>query len=245
MRKLAYTIALVLVAKTMFAQNYSGGTGSASMTAGYRDFMVQSTSALKIKEMLTFDQVGGTERFLANEWVPGAGINYYNTVTTTGYTFNYDFWKKELYVKWGDTAIIADNNYLKSFYVTVDNEKHTFCRYQALGTAELVELLSADTAQAKLKLVKMRTTTIQRNDKSNSGSNLMGDFKDHFTSEYAYYLVFPDDTAVKIKMNSKAFLEGLKPGYTAKAQELLKSVKKVNETSLKQVVNNINRGSSI
>ena len=244
MKRIAYTILLVLVAKTIFAQNVAS-TSSAAMGEGYRNFMIQSTSAIKIKEMITFDQVGGTERFLANEWVPGAGINYYNSSTAAGYTFNYDFWKKELYVKWGDTAIIADNNYLKSFYVTVNNEKHTFCRYQALGTAELVELLSADTAQSKLKLVKMRTTVILRNDKSNAGANLMGDFKDHFSTEYAYYFVFPDETTAKIKLNSKSFLEGLKPAYTSKAQELLKGVKKINENSLKQVVDNINRSLSI
>jgi hypothetical protein len=241
MKRIIYTLALVLITKTIFAQV----TGSSSTSEAYRNFMVQSSSAIKIKDLVIFDLVGGSDRFFSNEWLTGGGTNYYNVTTSANYWFNYDFLKKELYVKWKDTAIIVDNNYLKSFYIYHKNEKHTFCRYPALGTTELAELLSADTAQAKLKFVKLRNTKLQRNDKSSAGSNYLGDFADKYVNEYTYYLVFADDTAVKVKLNSKSFLESLKPVYTAKAQELLKSVKKINESSLKQVVDILNKESAI
>ncbi|RYY06825.1 MAG: hypothetical protein EOP43_05140 [Sphingobacteriaceae bacterium] len=238
MKKVFITIFLAFVASLTFAQLTSSG----SIGESYRNFMVQSTSFLNPHDFVSFEPIGGTDRFFSEKWENGGARNLNDAVIANkDYQFNYDFLKHELYAKWKDTIITVDNNYLKSFYIYNGNSRHNFCKILQIDPENFVELLSADTLQNKIMLLKKRTTSIRKGDKASPGSNYLGNFSDAYNSKTEYFLLFPDKASVKINISKKNILEKLQPSYKRKAETILSSERSLNDTKAINLINALNQ----
>lgn len=190
----------------------------------------------------SFEEIGGSDRFLLNNWGNGGAVTIKNqTVNTNKYRYNYDFFKYELYAKAGDTIIVVNDKLVRWFYIVDQYSRHTFGRFPAIGSTNFEELLSADTtATGKFKLIKQRNTSVIKYAGANGSTALSGATGDQYQNELVYFLVTPDGAAVKFKLNNKSFLACLPPAYQTRAGGLLQQYKKLDEQNLAMLINDLN-----
>jgi hypothetical protein len=202
----------------------------------------QDIDNLTSAKTASFESIGGTNRFFSTDWVAGGAVTFQNKIVRGDmYKYNYDFAKHELFAKTSEAIIAVNPDHLRSFYL-IDSigNRHTFYKFPAIGVNDFEELLSADTAAGKLKFVKQRNVTIIKYTGANANSALTGNTGDSYQDVVNYFILFPDNTAVKIKLSGKSFIENLKPKYQARANAVMGNLKKVNEADLAKLVNDIN-----
>ncbi len=201
----------------------------------------QEINDISSAKAATFESVGGTNRFLSIDWETGGAVTYQNKiVNSTRYKYNYDYISHQLFAKSGDTVIAVNGSHLKSFYITVNGRTHAFYKFPAIGSDNFEELLSADTVAGKLRLIKQRNVTLIKYTQANASAALTGDRSDIYQGVVNYFILFPDNVAVKVKLSSKSVMESLEPQYRAKAIPLINNTKKIDEDSLARIINSMN-----
>jgi hypothetical protein len=215
-------------------------SNTTSIGEDYRNFMVQAGSNLNVKDLVTFEPLGGKEHFFSDNWETGGIINNNNVTISKNYRFNFDFITQDIYVKWKDTAIIVDNSSVKSFFLIKEGTTHLFYKFRVDKNIVFAELISTDTLQKGLKLVKVRAISLRKGDKSSAGSNFVGDFSDKYLTDTGYYLFLPEGGSKKIKLHKKDILQNIPPAYKSIAETLLKNTRSVNETQAADLINKLN-----
>ncbi|MFA6082909.1 hypothetical protein [Mucilaginibacter sp.] len=234
--KLLYILlASVGLSFSAFAQTNQTG----SLSEAYRNFNILATSSLNYKSLKDFKSIAGKDIFYADEWMYGGAVSTSNLSVSAGYQFNFNFMNHELYTKYKDSVIVIDNNSLKSFYLSDNGKKKQFYKYAFTGDIKFYELLSSDTTNTKIMLLKLRTVKEQQGYKS-AGSNYTGDFSNKFVSNYEYYLLFPDNSFKRIKLSAESIQKNLSPDYEEKAKSVIKNHKKVNEKTAGQIIDELN-----
>jgi len=218
-----------------FAQTNQTG----SLSEAYRNFNILATSSLNYKSLKDFKSIAGKDVFYSDEWMHGGAVSTSNMSVSTGYEFNFNFMNHELFTKYKDSVIVIDNNSLKSFYLNDNGKKKHFYKYAFTGDIKFYELLSSDTTSNKIMLLKLRTVKEQRGDKS-AGSNYTGDFSNKFVSSYDYYLLLPDNSFKRIKLNAESLQKNLSPDYEEKVKSVIKNHKKVNEKTAGEIIDELN-----
>lgn len=237
MKLSALTLLTVIAINISVCAQITNRTGIAE---DYRNFMVQSTSSLNVKDLVTFEPIGGSDRFFSSTWETGGILNNKNIGFSKDYLFNYDYQSQSIYVKWKDTAVIVDNDFVNSFYINKDRRIHFFHKFVIADQTCFGELISTDTLKSKLRFVKMRIATIRKGDKASAGSNFVGDFSDKYITTIKYYLFYPDSSYKGVKLQKKSILEALSPAYINYAETTFMHVKSVNEDTVKQMIDRIN-----
>src|SRR4051794_16412813 len=75
---------------------------------GYRDFVQQTRSGIKSRELSDFATLGGKKRFFSNDWETGTLVTGYGLTVSNSYQFNYDFLDNQLYALHNDTVIAVN-----------------------------------------------------------------------------------------------------------------------------------------
>ena len=222
------------------------GNGSAQINIngdvdkGYRDFVQQTRSVLKSKELSDFASLGGEKRFFSNDWIIGRVTTVNSVTINKNYKFNYDFLDKELYALYNDTVIAIDHNYIASFYLTKNGATHFFVKISSVDNANFVESISYDsTKNNTVQLLKSRTATLVKGDKNSYLANFNGDYADNIKVKSDYYLYFPDGNFTRVKMDKKSLSAALKD-YSSKTDAFFSSVKQINEENIHGLLELIN-----
>jgi len=201
----------------------------------------QEIDDLSSAKTASFESLGGTNRFFAANWLKGGAVSYQNKIESDDkYRYNYDFITHQLFARLGGQIIAVNPDHLRLIYMTDEAKTYTFCKFPAIGVNDFEELLSTDTVAGKLKFIKQRNVVVINYTQASASTALTGDKSDIYQNVVNYFIVFPDNTAVKIKLTSKSFMEALKPEYQVRAKELMGSYKKMNEENLTKWVNDIN-----
>lgn len=236
MKKLILHLCILLTALSGYGQ-------SLGLQYSFREFMVNSQSAIRTKELLDeFKSKGGSDRFMYEDWKPGGATNNYGNTLDKGFSFNYDFLGNELYAKWNDTSIIVNTNYVKSFYLIDLARTHYFIKCPAIDPSgqlfyEWLSYRDGVSADSSLRLLKVRTIKVIKADKRDYMANSTGNFTDKMSNHVSYAVVFPDGSSKPVKLNKKSLQEVL---ATDKAKALIAGMSKVNEDSAGQLVASLN-----
>ena len=86
----------------------------------------------------------------------------------------------------------------------------------------------------------MRTVKRVKANKDYYLANATGDYSDKMDNDVHYFVVLPDKTYTKVKLNKKAILSALGK-YKEKADTYFKSVDKVNEETCAGMVRYLNK----
>lgn len=220
MRRFFFFILLFVLIGPLHAQY----NPTASLAQQYGNFIVNAATQFNKVVLADFIAAGGEKRFQDNYWLSGGVTNYFEYTLTGGYQFNYDFLGQELHARWKDTSIIVDSRTVKRFYLDNGNARHYFVKNLDIdGKGKyFFESLAYDEASkdsSQFQLLKLRVVKRIRANKNDYLANFSGDYSDTFNSEYSYFLVMPDHTYAKIKLNRKSF-----QGALAKYKEQTESV---------------------
>ncbi|MFM2145675.1 MAG: hypothetical protein RL732_511 [Bacteroidota bacterium] len=183
---------------------------SASLAQQYGNFIVNAATQFNKVVLADFIAAGVENRFQNNYWLAGGVTNYFEYTLSAGYQFNFDYLGQELHARWKDTSIIVDSRSVKRFYLDKGNDRHYFVKNLEIdGKGKyFFESLAYDEAvkdSSKFQLLKLRLVKRIRANKNDYLANFSGDYSDTFNSEYTYYLLLPDHTYTKIKLNRKSF----------------------------------------
>jgi hypothetical protein len=92
-----------------------------------------------------------------------------------------------------------------------------------------------------VQVLKLRTAKVMRAKKDSYLANFSGDYSDEIDNNIEYFIVFPDKSTAKVKLNRKSIV-GSMGKYADKADAYLKAAGKVNEETLAGMVKSINQG---
>jgi hypothetical protein len=216
--------------------------GQAGLENVYRDFMLQAHSQFSKAVANDFLSVGGEQRFESAYWMWGGATNNFGVTIEDNYQFNYDYLAHELHAKWKDTTIIVNNNYVKRFYVLVNGRPKTFVKSPVIDAAGkyFFESLGFDAADSTgYQLLKLRTIKKLKADRNSYLANFSGDYTDQLDSKYEYFVVKPDGSFTKIKLNRK----GLNEAFAANKSEVnhyFSQIDEVNDETAGGLVRYIN-----
>lgn len=216
MHKCLLVIALIVVTNAVMSQSLLNG----GLAEAYRDFSVAQASQRNRIPLEDFAKEGGDKRFFNNKWCPGVAVNNYGNEISTGYTFNFDFQKHELYAKWKDTAIVVNSNYLNSFTLVYDGFTHYFFKDINIDAPRQIfmESIGFDPTIAdpsRIQIFQYRVSKQLRANKNDYLANFNGDYSDQFDNELSYYLRDANGSLTKIKMTKKGLYAAL-PAQKAK-----------------------------
>lgn len=237
-------IAVLIVSSSLFyanAQvNIHGGLEDV-----YRNFMLQSHSQFSKETLNGFMGFGGDKRFMSNSWLQGGATNNFEVTISGNYQFNYDFLGQELHAKWKDTTIIVNTSYVKRFFLVKDNQTHNFVKSPAIDPPGkyFFESLAFDqdtNDSAKIQLLKLRTIKKLKANKDSYLANFSGDYNDELDNTIDYYINFPDNNYVKIKLNKKSISAALEK-YKEKVDAYFKQNSQVNEETAAGLIRYINQ----
>jgi len=240
MKKLLATLLLFTFLNKSFAQvNLYGGVEDA-----YRQFMLQSHSQINKQILTDFLGVGGDKRFESSQWLQGGATNNFDVTIAGDYLFNYDFLGHELHAKWKDTNIVVNTSYVKRFFLVKDGRTHSFVKSPAVdaGGKYFFESLAFDEEtndSAKIQLLKLRTIKQKKVDKNSYLANYSGDYNDEYDNSIEYYVVMPDKTFTKVKLNKKS-LTGALGKYKDRSQTYFKQIDQVNEETAGGLIRYLN-----
>lgn len=211
----------------------------------YRNFMLQSHSQFNQGVLNDFLGVGGEERFMNNNWLIGGVTNNFEVTISGNYFFNYDFLGQELHAKWKDTTIIVNTSYVKRFFLLNANVTHNFVKCPLMDSQGkyFYESLAFDETtndSGKVQLLKLRTIKVIKAKKDDYLANFSGDYSDKLDNKIDYYLVFPENTFTKVKLNKKSFLDALEK-YKVKAADYLKQASGFNEQIAAGLIRSLNQ----
>ena len=211
----------------------------------YRNFMLQSHSQFNQGVLNDFLGVGGDQRFMSNNWLVGGATNNFGVTISGNYFFNYDFLTQELHAKWKDTTIVVNTNYVKRFFLLNNNVTHNFVKCPLIDQPDkyFFESLAFDEQtndSGKVQLLKLRSIKVIKAKKDDYLANFSGDYSDKLDNKIDYYLVFPDKTFKKVKLNKKSFLDALEK-YKAKAGDHLKPASGFNEQIAAGLIRSLNQ----
>lgn len=211
----------------------------------YRNFMLQSHSQFNQGVLNDFLGVGGDQRFMSNNWLVGGATNNFGVTICGNYFFNYDFLAQELHAKWKDTTIVVNTNYVKRFFLLNNNITHNFVKCPLIDQPDkyFFESLAFDEQtndSGKIQLLKLRTIKVIKAKKDDYLANFSGDYSDKLDNKIDYYLVFPDNSFTKVKLNKKSFLDALEK-YKVKAADYLKQANGFNEQIAADLIRSVNQ----
>lgn len=223
MKKICLSIFLSASALTGMSQAALYG----SLDDVYTNFMVQAHTQFSKSILNDFMGVGGTDRFMSNQWVQGGATNYYNVTISQNYLFNYDFLAQELHAKWRDTSIVVNTNYVKHFFLIENGKTHNFVKSPVLDPQgkffyESIAYDEQSGDSAKVQLLRIRTIKQLRANKNDYLANFNGDYTDKYDNKTEYYIVFPDKTSTKVKFNKSSISEALSAKYKEKVNSYFK-----------------------
>lgn len=241
MRKIIVVAMLAIAIGKTQAQSAIYGT----LDDVFRDFMVQSHTQFNKLIQNDFMGVGGDKRFMDNYWLQGGATNNYENTISGKYQFNYDFLGQELHAKWKDTTIVVNTNYVKRFFLVQKDVVHTFVKSPVLDPQGkyFYESLAFDDDtkdSAKVQLLKLRTIKKVKAKKDDYLANFNGDFADELDNDISYFVVSPDNTFTKIKLNKKSLIAAL-PKYKDKVDAYFKQVSSFNEEVAAGLIRSINK----
>ena len=218
----------VAAAFSAFSQVNIGG----DIEKGYRDLVQQTRTVLKAKELSDFGSLGGDKRFVSREWLKGSVQSIYGPVSNKNYRFNYDFLDKQLYALAHDSVIAVDVNFIVSFYLETEGQSRFFERIPSLDKDNFVESLYFDSSKAApVQIIKYWTVTLVRADKNSYLSNFNGEYGDNIKSRVDYYIYYPDEKLVKVKLDKKS-LESVLKGRNPQTDDFLAKNKTINEANI-------------
>lgn len=241
MKKILLGVFIFITSQNSFAQ----GRIYASLDDIYRDFMVQAHSQFSKETLNGFMGFGGDKRFMSNSWLQGGATNNFEVTISGNYQFNYDFLGQELHAKWKDTTIIVNTSYVKRFFLVKDNQTHNFVKSPAIDPPGkyFFESLAFDqdtNDSAKIQLLKLRTIKKLKANKDSYLANFSGDYNDELDNNIDYYINFPDNNYVKIKLNKKSISAALEK-YKEKVDAYFKQNSQVNEETAAGLIRYINQ----
>lgn len=203
---------------------------------GYRDFVQQTRSIITKNELSDFAGLGGEKRFFSGKWEKGQITSNTGLSISTKYMFNYDFLDKQLFVLFKDTVIVADNNYVNSFYLEKDGVRHFFTKFSSIDNTNFMESIHFDSTQKTgIQFLKNRTTVLVKGNKNSYMANFSGNYSDDLKEKTDYYLYFPNGTFLKVKLDKKDLSAALEK-YNDKTAPFFNSVKKVTEENVKDLL---------
>lgn len=216
----------------------------ANLEYDYRNFMLQSHSQFNKGVTNDFLGLGGSNRFLDNNWLIGGVTNNFDVTISGKYYFNYDFLAQELHAKWKDTTIIVNTNYVKRFFLLNENVTHNFVKCPLIDQQGkyFFESLAFDELtndSGKVQLLKLRTIKQVKANKNDYLANFSGDYADNLDNKIEYYLVFPNNTYNRVKLNKKSFIEVFEKDKE-KVENYLKQYNKVDEQIAAGLIRYIN-----
>lgn len=238
-----------IILSFIFISILSGARAQLNVYGGiedsYRNFMLQSHSQFNRGVLNDFLGVGGDQRFMSNNWLVGGATNNFGVTISGNYFFNYDFLIQELHAKWKDTTIVVNTNYVKRFFLLNNNITHNFVKCPLLDSQGkyFYESLAFDEQtndSGKVQLLKLRTIMVVKAKKDDYLANFSGDYSDKLDNKIDYYLVFPDNTFAKVKLNKKSFLEALEK-HSLKAGDYLKKASGFNEQIAADLIRSLNQ----
>lgn len=204
MKKTLFVLTLICSLSAVKAQLTGAGIGQQ-----YGNFMLNVHTQFNRAQLADFIPVGGDKRFFDNKWLNGGVTNNFEYTLSDGFKFNYDFIKQELSAKWNDTSIVVDNRTIKRFYLDDNINRHYFVKNIGIdGKGKyFFESLAYDEVNkdsSGFQLLKLRTVKQIRANKNDYLANFSGDYSDSYDNTIEYYLVSPDKTYSKIKLNRKS-----------------------------------------
>ncbi len=213
----------------------------------YRNFMVQAHTQFSKSIQNDFLGVGGADRFESSQWLPGGATNNFEVTISKNYLFNYDFLAHELHAKWKDTSIVVNTSYVKRFYLEENLVTHTFVKSPAIDPAGkyFFESLAYDENSKDsgvIQLLKLRTIKVVKNNRNDYLSNFSGDYTDKMDNKYEYFVVMPNNTFTKVKLNKSAVSDALGAAHKAKVDAFFKQMDgKFNDEQAAELIRYINR----
>lgn len=233
--------AIILFFITAGVQNLSAQVNiGGNIEKGYRDFVLQTRSVITKNELNDFNALGGEKRFFSSKWEKGKVTSNGGASVSTSYTFNYDFLDKQLYTLYKDTVIAVDENYINSFYLEKSGTTHFFVKIPSIDNTGFMESVGYDSTKARPVLfLKNRTPIMSKGDKNSYLSNFSGEYSDNIKDKSEYYLYFPDGTSAKVRIDKKVLSEALEK-YSEKTAPFFKSVKKITEDNIKDLLMLVN-----
>jgi hypothetical protein len=211
----------------------------------YRNFMVQSHSQFNKGVLNDFLGMGGDKRFMHNLWIIGGATNNFGVTISGDYYFNFDFLGHELHAKWKDTTIIVNTNYIKRFFLLNENVIHTFVKSPAIDPPGKYFFESLGFAEEKadspgVQLLKLRTIKVIKANKNDYLANFSGDYSDKLDNNIDYYIVMPDNSFTKVKLNKRSLGAAL-VNYKDKVDQFFKANSNVTEATAGDLIRFINQ----
>jgi|GEM_PF-1090273 len=228
MKQLRLIFALIALSVQSFSQSNAfqaprfetSGLSDIQLQNNFNNFMLQTHSQFAKGQLNEFTGLGGTQRYFSNVWISGTATNPQDVTLGTPFVFNFDFKEHELYAQLRDTAIVVNSNYLKSFMLLENGQPHYFIRYPSIHIKYFFESIGYDPELKTnpVQLLKLRQVKVRKTNKNDYAANFNGDFADKLDNEVEYYIVLPDNTHTKVKLNKKAISAAL-PAYADKINE--------------------------
>lgn len=239
----------VVIISFLFAVFFSAKSQTAiygTLDDAYRDFMIKSHTQFDKLILNDFMGVGGEKRFMSNYWLEGEATNNFEVSISRPYKFNYDFLGHELHAKWKDTSIVVNTNYVRRFLLIDNFGEHVFVKAASIDPQGkyFFESLAYDATSkdsGKVQLLKLRTIKKIKANKNDYVANFNGDFSDELDETIEYYLVTPQKSYSKVKLNKRSILDALGTEYKAKADAFFKSGTINNESSAAALIRIINQ----
>ena len=122
----------------------TAGLSDIQLQNNFNNFMLQTHSQFAKGQLNEFTGLGGTQRYFSNVWLAGTATNPQDVTLGTPFVFNFDFKEHELYAQWRDTAIVVNNNFLKSFMILENGQPHYFLRAPTIHLKYFFESLGYD-----------------------------------------------------------------------------------------------------
>ena len=214
MKRVVFVIAtVILLVQTGFSQ-------SDALQYSFTNFMLQTHSQFSKGKLADFTGMGGAGRYFSTQWTTGTATNPQDVMIGDPYYFNFDFKDHELYAQWKDTGIVVNSNYLKSFSLLENGVPHYFVRASSIHTKYFFESIGFDPElkDPKVQLLKLRTASIRKTNKNDYVAGFSGEYGDKMYNEIQYYVLKPDNSFVKVKLNRKSLSAALAP-YKDKVEQ--------------------------
>lgn len=212
-----------------------------SLMDKFNNFMLQTHGQFSKGQLKEFSGMGGTERYFANNWVQGGATNPYDVTISAKYEFNFDFLNHELYAQLKDTAIVVNSNFLKSFFLEKDGMPHYFVKAQSIDAKYFFESLAYDPSQKDaVQLLKLRTIKVIKTNRNDYAANFNGNYDDKLNNKVEYFILRPDNTYEKVKLNRKSLSEAL-VAYKDKVDKFFEKADGMNEQTAAALIAYINQ----
>ncbi len=193
----------------------------------YRNFMVQAHTQFSKSILNDFLGAGGTDRFESAQWLRGGATNNFEVTISQNYLFNYDYLAHELHAKWRDTSIVVNTNYVKRFFLEENLITHTFVKSPVVDPSGkyFFESLAYDEPSKDsgvVQLLRLRTIKVVKNNRNDYLANFSGDYTDKMDNKIEYFIVLPNSSFTKVKINKSSISEALGAANKAKVDAFFK-----------------------